>query len=65
MQVRDIKNHIFDKVSIYKQKNDNWDELEDIYNGYMQEIPVELLDLNIHLIGAKRKGVVDISIKED
>ncbi|GEM_PF-1650461 len=65
MRIRDLKNHVFEKVSIYKQKNGNWDDFEDVYNGDMQEIPDELLDFKVNIIGAKRKGVVDISIKED
>lgn len=65
MKVRDLKNHIYEKVSIYKQKNGSWDCFEDVYNGDMQSIPDELLDFEVNIIGAKRKGVVDISIEGD
>ena len=65
MRVRDLKSHIYEKVSIYKQKNGSWDDFEDVYNGDMQTIPEALLDFKVNLIGAKRKGIVDISIKDD
>lgn len=64
MKLESLKRYIYDKVSIYTKADDNWDEFKTLYNGNMADIPNELLSLEVHLIGAKRKGIVDISVIE-
>lgn len=62
MIIKDIQDITFDKVVIYTKKNDSWDELKNLYKGDSKDIPHELLNKEIHLLGARRKGILDISI---
>jgi len=59
MTVKDVSQVSYDKVAIYKFKDD---EFEDIYNGSFNDIPFEILNMEVKLIGAKRKNIIDIRI---
>lgn len=61
MKVRDLRDYIYDKVVLYKSEEDDF---VDVYKGYINnEMPENVLDLEIKSIGAKRKGIVDIRVE--
>lgn len=64
MTVRDLKTYIFDKVNIYSESHTINGDFIDLYKGLIYEAPDSILDLEVELIGAQRKNVVDIEVKE-
>lgn len=64
MTVRDLKTYVFDKVSIYSESHTINGDFVDLYKGTIQEAPDSILDLEVELIGARRKNIIDIEIKE-
>lgn len=60
MKLKEIKTVIFDDVSLYKEIDSGY---EDIWKGKSQDIPEELLDYTVGIIGAKGKGVLDIELR--
>lgn len=62
MKIMDLKNYIHDKVCIYRESIDIDGEYIDIYKGFVQETPTDILKLEVRSIGAKRKGIVDIRV---
>lgn len=66
MKLKDIKTKIYDNVCLYK-KNEQFQEdfdYEDLWKGKGQDIPDEFLDLYVCIIGARRKGILDIELRE-
>jgi hypothetical protein len=62
MKVKDLQGHIYDKLFLYTQSDSSWDDFKDLYKGDSENIPREYLDWEVRCIGAKRKGILDISI---
>lgn len=60
MKVRDLKGYIWDKVVFYKVEADDY---ADIYKGYINDTPENILDMEIGSIWAKRGGVIDIRVE--
>ena len=60
MILKDLLPHIVDNVCIYIQLENG--EFEDLFIGKLDYAPSQLLGKNVRLIGAKRKGVLDIQI---
>lgn len=63
MTVKDLIKCCYDKIIIYTNIDDEFLDYKDLYNGDKDNIPSELLDLQVRCYGAKRKGVIDISVK--
>jgi len=63
MKIIDLENHVYDKIVIYRD-NHKSDEGEfiDLYKGDFKKIPSEMLDLQVRIISAKRKGILDIQV---
>jgi hypothetical protein len=59
MQVKDIINVIYDSIIIYKTNNEGF---EDIYKGDTNDIPLDILEMNVKAIGAAKKAVIDIEV---
>lgn len=59
MKVKELITIIFDKVKIYTVKNE---EYKDIYKGSVDNIPKNILEMNIKSIGATRKSILDIRV---
>lgn len=59
MKVKDLIHVVFDKVTIYR---DNGQDFEDIYKGGMDSIPLNILKMEVRIIGASKKGVIDIKV---
>lgn len=53
---------IYDDVIIYKQV-DEFGKYEDVFKGVKSEIPVNILEMEVGVIGAKRKGILDIEVR--
>lgn len=61
MKVRGLKDYIWDKVVLYKSETNDF---VDVYKGYINnDMPKDVLDLEIKSIDAKRKGIVDIRVE--
>ncbi len=59
MIVKDIKEVIFDKVIIYKSKEEGF---EDIYKGNTDNIPLDIQNMTIASVGAAKKKIIDIRV---
>jgi len=57
VKIKELINVIVDKIIIYKADGDDF---ENIYAGTTDSIPANVLEMEVRLIGAARKGVVDI-----
>jgi hypothetical protein len=58
--VADLINYFYDEVVLYVCHDDDF---EDIYKGKVDDIPCEMRNYKVTLIGAKRKGVLDVNVK--
>lgn len=59
MKVKELINVTFDKVTIYKVNDDSF---EDIYNGNTASIPSDILEMDVRIIGASKRRVIDIQV---
>ena len=64
MLVGDLNNYIFDEVVLYRENPKVDGEYIDIHKGFICTSPISILNLEVRTIGAKRKGVVDIRVKQ-
>ena len=62
MTVRELVSCCYDKIIIYTPCDDEMLDFKDLYKGDRDNIPSGLLDLTVRCYGAKRKGVIDISV---
>lgn len=62
MQIMELKNYVHDKVCVYRENPDIDGEYIDIYKGFIQKALLDILELEVRSIGAKRKGIVDIRV---
>lgn len=65
MTVRDLTSCYYDTVLIYAPCDEDFMEFEDLYKGKADNVPAELLNLTVRCFGAKRKGVIDISVRTE
>lgn len=63
MTVRELTSCCYDKIVIYTPCDEEFLEFKDLYKGETENIPSDLLDLTVRCYGAKRKGVIDISVR--
>ena len=59
MKIKDLISVIVDRVTIYKS---NGEGFEDIYKGDTNSIPSNVLEMTVRIIGASKKGVIDIGV---
>ncbi|MGN9163477.1 hypothetical protein [Clostridium sulfidigenes] len=59
MKVKELISVTFDKVTIYKANNRDF---EDIYKGTTNDIPADILEMKVKVIGATKKAVIDIQV---
>lgn len=62
MKLKEIKSIILEEVCLYEAINSDY---KDLWEGNSQDIPEELLDYTVGIIGAKRKGILDIELRKD
>lgn len=62
MTVRDLVSCCYDTIIIYAPYDDEMLDFKDLYKGDRANIPSDLLDLTVRCYGAKRKGIIDISV---
>lgn len=65
MTVRDLVSCCYDTIIIYAPYDDELLDFKDLYKGNKDNIPSSLLDLTVRTYGAKKKGVIDISVREE
>ena len=53
----------YDTVVIYAPYDEEMLDFKDLYKGDKENIPSDLLDLTVRCYGAKRKGIIDISVR--
>ena len=63
MTVKEICANCYDTIVIYKNSDDYMLDFIDLYKGSKENIPIELLSKEVRCFGAKRKRVIDISIR--
>lgn len=59
MKINELIPTIYDKIILYRNIDDDY---IDIFKGIPSEIPNNMLDLEIKIIGAKRKNILDIEV---
>jgi len=59
MKIKELTSVIFDKVTIYKASGEGF---EDIYKGSTNSVPSNILEMRVRIIGASKKGVIDIQV---
>lgn len=59
MKIKELTSVIFDKVTIYKANDEGF---EDIYKGNTNSVPSNILEMKVRIIGASKKGVIDIQV---
>lgn len=66
MKLKEIKTKIYDDVCLYKRNelNQEYDCYKDLWKGKIQDVPDEFLEFYVGIIGAKRKGILDIELRE-
>ena len=62
MKVRELVRCCYDTIIIYKSVDKNDDEFKDLYEGVMENIPDDLLELEVRNFGAKEYGVTEIEV---
>lgn len=60
MKLKEIKSIICENVCLYEKTNLDY---KDLWKGKSQDIPEELFDYTVKIIGAKRKGKLDIELR--
>lgn len=61
MKLKEIKSLIFEDVCLYQTIDSG--NYKDLWKGKAQDIPEELLDYSVGIIGSKRKGILDIELR--
>lgn len=62
MKVKELVSCCHDTIIIYTSIDDEMMEFKDLYKGDKDNIPSNLLELTVRCYGAKRKGIIDISV---
>lgn len=60
MKLKNIINVIHDDVCLYEQVGEC--EFKDLYKGRAEDIPMELKEKEIFVIGAKKENMLDIQL---
>lgn len=70
MKVKELIRCCHDKIIIYTSKciivtDKETDEVmfQELYKGNAENIPSNILDMTVRCFGAKRKGVIDICVR--
>lgn len=62
MKVKDLVSKCYDTICIYTPYDEEMLDFLDLYKGDKEHIPDDLLNKTVRIFGAKRKGIIDISI---
>ena len=62
MKVRELVSCCYDTIIIYRNIDDEMMEFEDLYKGKKENIPDDLLELEVRCFGAKKYDVIEIEI---
>lgn len=66
MKLKDLlKVIVFDTVCLYYKAYEDEDPVfEDIYEGKKENVPKKYLEIEVKIVGAKKKNVLDIQLYE-
>lgn len=65
MKIKDIQKYLMDDVAIYQEAGNECAKYTDLYFGDAANIPENILDMELRVIGAKRKGsILDIQVNQ-
>lgn len=62
MTVKELTERCYETIIIYTNLDDDYTEFKDLFKGKKEDIPRDLLNKEVRCFGAKRKGVIEISI---
>lgn len=65
MTVKSLTDRCYDTIIIYTNLDDDYAEFKDLYEGSKENIPSDLLNKEVHCFGAKKQGVIEISIAKE
>lgn len=66
MKIKDIQKYLMDDVVIYQKVKDESGEYADLYSGNATNIPANILDMELRVIGAKIQGnILDVQVMND
>lgn len=63
MTVKSLTDRCYDTIIIYTNLDDDYTEFKDLYEGTKENIPSDLLNKEAQCFGAKRTGVIEISVR--
>lgn len=64
MKLSELIYIIADNVCVYREKHAEGDaEYEDLYTGRLKDMPEELFNCEVRVIGAKKKDFIEIEIR--
>ena len=64
MKVTELVSCCYDTIIIYKPVDTNDEGFEDLYKGMKENIPNDLLELDVRCFGAKKYRVTEIEVRE-
>lgn len=62
MTIKDLTFRCYDTIIIYTNLDDDYTEFKDLYKGKKDDIPNVLLEKEVNCFGAKKEGIIEISI---
>ena len=62
MTVKDLTCRCYDAIIIYTNLDDDYTQFKDLYKGKKDNIPNVLLEKEVNCFGAKKEGIIEISI---
>lgn len=66
MKIEDIHKYSMDDVVIYQEVRDESGEYVDLYSGNATNIPANILDIELRVIGTKIQGnILDVQVMND
>lgn len=63
MTVKELTCRCYDTIIIYTNLDDDYTEFKDLYKGKKDDIPNVLLEKEVNCFGAKKEGIIEISIE--
>jgi hypothetical protein len=61
MKIKDLLQYVVDDICIYREVEDGL--YEGLYKGNAQNVPCDLLEMQVRLVGARKKLCLDIQVK--
>ncbi len=62
MTVKTLTERCYDTIIIYTNLDEDYTEFKDLFKGKKGDIPLELMEKEVECFGAKKQGIMEISI---